>query len=299
MLSVEHLDDGWREGDRRNAMSVDVEEHFHAAALSSGLPRAAWPGCESRVLANMDRLLDHFDRRGVTGTFFTLGSVAERHPGLVRAMVARGHEVASHGYDHVRVCDQTPEEFGQDIGRTKKVLEDIGGRAVLGYRAANFSIDDRTPWAFDVLAAAGYRYSSSVNPIRHDHYGVPDAPRQPFRPGPGPLVEIPITAVAWLGRRWPAGGGGYFRLVPYGLWRRAVRRVNVGEGRPANFYMHPWEIDPGQPRVAVGGLAGFRHYVNLEIMQGKLDRLLAEFRWGRMDHVYGAVLAAAAAGGAA
>ncbi|MCW6511341.1 XrtA system polysaccharide deacetylase [Lichenifustis flavocetrariae] len=295
MRVVEILEDACR-GHKSplNAMSVDVEEHFHAAALANAYPRAGWAGLESRVTASTESVITQFDRWGAKGTFFTLGCVAERYPRLVRKIVDAGHEIASHGYDHIRVTDQMPQAFAADVTRTRKVLEDIGGQAVLGYRAANFSINDRTEWAFEALADAGYRYSSSINPIRHDHYGSPDAPRQPFRPGPGPVVEIPITAVPWLGRRWPAGGGGYFRLLPYGLWRRAVRRVNCAEARPVNFYFHPWEIDPGQPRAKVGAVARFRHYVNLDTMQSKLDRLLAEFRWGRMDQVYAEALAGGA-----
>lgn len=276
-----------------NALSVDVEEHFHAAALDPALPRSTWDTLESRVVANTGRLIDLFARHGAKGTFFTLGSVAARHPGLVRAIAQAGHEVASHGYDHVRVCAQDPAAFAADVRRTRLTLEDIVGQPVLGYRAANFSIDRRTPWAHEILAEAGYRYSSSVNPIRHDHYGEPDAPRAPFRPGSSALVEIPVTTVAWLGRRWPAGGGGYFRLVPYTLWRQALHRVNGRERRPANFFIHPWEVDPGQPRAAVRGTARFRHYVNLGRCAGKLDRLLDDFSWDRMDQVYGAILAEA------
>lgn len=276
-----------------NALSVDVEEHFHAAALEPALPRSTWDTLESRVVANTERLIDLFASHGAKGTFFTLGTVAARHPGLVRAIAEAGHEVGSHGYDHVRVGAQDPAAFAADVRRTRLILEDIAGQPVLGYRAANFSIDGRTPWAHEILAEAGYRYSSSVNPIRHDHYGVPDAPRAPFRPGPSALVEIPVTTVTWLGRRWPAGGGGYFRLAPYTLWRQALGRVNGYERRPANFFIHPWEVDPGQPRAAVHGTARFRHYVNLARCAGKLDRLLHDFRWDRMDRIYGAILAEA------
>lgn len=273
-----------------NALSVDVEEHFHAGALARALPRSMWDCCESRVVANTRRMLDLFARRGAYGTFFTLGSVARHHPDLVRAIAAGGHEIASHGYDHFRVGEQSPRVFAEDVERTRKILEDVSGQPVVGYRAANFSIDHATAWAHEALTEAGYRYSSSVNPIAHDHYGVRDAPHRPFRPDRGNILEIPITTVAWCGLRWPAGGGGYFRIAPYALWRRVVGRVNVSEGRPANFFIHPWEIDPHQPRAKVGGLARFRHYVNLDGAEAKLDQLLAEFRWDRIDRVYGAIL---------
>jgi polysaccharide deacetylase family protein (PEP-CTERM system associated) len=270
-----------------NALTVDLEDYFHAAALRSAFPRASWNDCDSRVERNTARLLDMFAAAGVTATFFTLGCVARQSPDLIRRIASEGHEIASHGFAHYRVSEQSPREFAEDVRATKRILEDISGQEVIGYRAANFSVDRNTWWAFDVLAQEGYVYSSSVNPVRHDHYGVPGAPRFPFLAGESGILEIPVTTVVWLGCRVPAGGGGYFRLLPYPLYRRALQRVNRVENLPGNFYFHPWEIDPGQPRGAVSGTSRFRHYVNLTTMEEKVRRLLAEFRWSRMDVVYG------------
>ena len=269
-----------------NAMTVDVEDYFHAAALAAALPRSSWEGCDPRVDRSTARVLDMFAAAGVTGTFFTLGCVARQFPDLIRRIASEGHEIASHGFAHYRVCEQSPRDFAEDVRATKRLLEDISGEAVIGYRAANFSVDRSTWWAFDVLAQEGYRYSSSVNPVRHDHYGIPGAPRYPFVASETGIVEIPVTTAVWLGCRFPAGGGGYFRLFPYALYRWALQRVNKMEGRAGNFYFHPWEIDPGQPRASVSGTARFRHYVNLATMEAKIRRLLAEFRWSRMDLVY-------------
>jgi polysaccharide deacetylase family protein (PEP-CTERM system associated) len=269
-----------------NALSVDVEDYFQVSALAPHIDRASWAQRESRVAANVDRLLDLFAERGAHVTFFTLGWVAERYPHLVRRIVADGHELASHGYAHLRASEQTREEFAQDVRRAKGLLEDLSGHVVQGYRAPSFSIGPANPWAFDELLGAGYRYSSSVYPIRHDHYGSPDAPRfaYPARPG---LIEIPLTTTRVFGRNLPAGGGGYFRLAPYRLSRWALRRVNVIDKQPAIFYMHPWEIDPNQPRVAGTSLkTRFRHYVNLGKTEARLRRLLDDFRWGRVDEVF-------------
>lgn len=270
-----------------NAMSVDVEDYYQVSAFAGVVPRSAWPDYPSRVEDSTRRVLDLFAASGVRATFFVLGCVARRHPDLVRAIVAAGHELASHGHDHYRVGEQTPREFAVDVTATKARLEDIGSVAVQGYRAASFSIGRGTWWAFATLAEAGYRYSSSIHPIRHDHYGVPDAPRFPFRPGGGDLTEIPVATVEILGRRWSCAGGGFFRLFPYGWSRWAIGRVNRQEGRPVTFYFHPWEIDPGQPRVAgLPARSRFRHYINLRAMEGKLRRLLAEFAWSRIDAVH-------------
>ncbi len=240
----------------------------------------------------MDRILAAFDQAGVRGTFFTLGWIADRHPAVVRAIVAGGHELASHGYGHARADGQTPEEFRQDVRRAKQVLEDLGGVAVAGYRAPTFSIGPRNPWAFDVLAEEGYRYSSSIYPVRHDLYGVPDAPRFPYRPASGPLVEIPMTTVRVMGRNVPCAGGGYFRLMPYPLYRMLLRRYHRAEHAAGVFYFHPWEVDPGQPRMQKAGrMAQFRHYVNIPAMQSRLERLLQDFTWDRMDRVFAPALA--------
>ncbi len=271
------------------AMSIDVEEAFHAAALSSVAPRASWDGMESRVVSTTDRILALLEAAGAQATFFVLGCIAARFPRLVRQMAEAGHEVASHGWAHYRVGEQTPESFRDDVARAKAALEDAAGVAVAGYRAANFSVDAHTWWAYEALAETGHRYSSSVNPVRHDHYGLPDAPRQPFMTDAG-IVELPMTALEGLGRRWPVSGGGWFRLLPYALSRAGLARAAASGARPV-FYFHPWEIDPAQPRLPAPPLARFRHYVNLEAMQGKLERLLADFAWDRMDRVFAESLA--------
>ncbi|MDE2580810.1 MAG: DUF3473 domain-containing protein [Rhodospirillales bacterium] len=280
-------------GPVRNAMTVDVEDYFQVQAFAACVARADWDGFASRVEVNTDRILAQFDAAGVAATFFTLGWVAQRHPALVRRIVAAGHELASHGWDHTRADAQDPAAFRADIGRTRRLLEDIGGVAVAGYRAATFSIGARNLWAFGVLEEEGYRYSSSVNPIRHDLYGMPDAPRSPFRPAGTGLWEIPMTTLRAGGRNLPCSGGGYFRLLPYRLFRAGLRRVNRSEQRPGIFYFHPWEVDPDQPRIAgVGWKSRFRHYTNLHRMSGRLNRLLGDFAWGRMDQVFAGLLAA-------
>lgn len=270
-----------------NALTIDVEDYFQVSALAPYINRRDWESCECRVERNIDRILDMLAQQGVAATFFTLGWIAERYPALVRAIVAAGHEVASHGYAHERANELTPAAFSADIERAKRLLEDLTGTAVSGYRAPSFSIDaGNRAWAFEALARAGYRYSSSVYPVAHDHYGVPDAPRFPYRPLPE-LLEVPPTTVHALGRNWPASGGGYFRLLPYGLSRRLIARVNRTDGQPAVFYFHPWEIDPGQPRIpGIDLKTRFRHYVYLERMEAKLMRLLGDFGWGRMDRVF-------------
>lgn len=269
-----------------NALSVDVEDYFQVSALAPHIDRASWDARPCRVEHNVHRLLELFERTEAKATFFTLGWVAERYPALVRDIVAGGHELASHGYGHLRASDQNREQFLDDVRRAKGLLEDIAGAPVHGYRAPSFSIGPGNLWAFDALLDAGYRYSSSVYPVRHDHYGMPEAPRFPYQARPG-LIEIPITTTRMLGRNLPAGGGGYFRLAPYALSRWALRRVNRKDGRPAVFYFHPWEIDPAQPRVQGTSLkTRFRHYVNLAKTEGRLARLLNDFRWGRIDDVF-------------
>ncbi|MGI4943535.1 MAG: XrtA system polysaccharide deacetylase [Janthinobacterium lividum] len=278
--------------DATGAMTVDVEDYFQVQAFAGVVERAAWDSLPCRVEANMDRILAAFDQAGVRGTFFTLGWIADRHPAVVRAIVAGGHELASHGYGHARADGQTPEEFRQDVRQAKQVLEDLGGVAVTGYRAPTFSIGPRNPWAFDVLAEEGYRYSSSIYPVRHDLYGVPDAPRFPYRPTSGPLVEIPMTTVRVMGRNIPCAGGGYFRLMPYPLYRMLLRRYHRAEHAAGVFYFHPWEVDPGQPRIQKASrMAQFRHYVNIPAMQGRVERLLQDFTWDRMDRVFAPALA--------
>ncbi|MEM9057716.1 MAG: XrtA system polysaccharide deacetylase [Pseudomonadota bacterium] len=268
-------------------MSVDVEDYFQVSAFDDYVERSDWDSFASRVEPNTERLLDMFDRHGVKSTFFTLGWVAERFPALLRRMADDGHEIASHGWRHIRAFTQTPAEFREDVSRTRKLLEDVTGVAVTGYRAASYSIDRRNLWAHDELAEAGYRYSSSIYPIAHDHYGMPDAPRFAFRLQPEGLLEVPVTTVQLGDRRYPAGGGGWFRLMPYALYRRALRTVNEAEQQPGVFYIHPWEIDPGQPRIdGLNAKTRFRHYLNLARVEARMERLLADFRWDRMDRIF-------------
>jgi polysaccharide deacetylase family protein (PEP-CTERM system associated) len=268
-------------------MTVDVEDYFQVQAFAHCIARASWEHTPPRVEANVDRILALFDAAGVKATFFTLGWIAQRHPAMVRRIVAEGHELASHGWDHTRADAQDPASFLADVSRTRTVLQDIGGVPVTGYRAATFSIGARNLWAFRMLAQAGYLYSSSINPIRHDLYGMPDAPRRPYRPEGGQVWEIPMTAVRLFGRNWPCSGGGYFRLLPARLYRAGLARVNRREGRPGIFYFHPWEIDPGQPRVAgCGWKSRLRHYTNLSRMEADVARILRDFAWDRMDRVH-------------
>jgi len=272
----------------KNAMTCDVEDYFQVSAFAPYIDRDSWPTRECRVEANMERILAIYERHGVKATFFTLGWIAERYPGMVRKIVAAGHELASHGYGHLRASDQDRAQFDNDIRSSKALLEDIGGQAVLGYRAPSFSIGHGNLWALEALQEAGYRYSSSIYPIAHDHYGMPDAPRFAFYPhGPDGLLEVPVTTVNMLGRNLPAGGGGYFRLLPYALSRWMMQKVNREDQQPALFYFHPWELDPGQPRPqGLDAKSRFRHYVNIERMEGRLEQLARDFAWDRMDRIF-------------
>lgn len=271
----------------RNALSVDVEDWFQVGAFERVIDKGDWAGLESRVARNTDAVLDLFARAGVKATFFTLGWVAERAPAQMRRIVAEGHEIASHGWDHDRVFTMDAERFRADLRRARAVIEDAAGVAVTGYRAPSFSIDTRTPWAHRVLAEEGYAYSSSVAPVRHDHYGWPESPRFAWRPvADSALIELPVTTARLGGRTLAAGGGGFFRLLPYRFSRWAIKQVHREAGRPAVFYFHPWEIDPAQPRVANAPLRSkLRHYSRLDAMEGKLERLLGDFQWGRVDEV--------------
>lgn len=270
-----------------NGLSVDVEDWFQVGAFEKVIARGDWDCLKTRVENNVYRILDLFAEADVKATFFTLGWVARRHPAMMRRIAEAGHEIASHGYDHARVFTFDRKAFAEDIRIARAVLEETSGQRVTGYRAPSFSIDHRTPWAFAELAAQGYAYSSSVAPVVHDHYGWPEAPRFAFRPlGSSPLVELPVTTAMLGGRRVAAGGGGFFRVLPYGFSRWAIRQVNRAEGRPAVFYFHPWEIDPAQPRVGHAPMRSrLRHYTGLARMAGKLSELVHEFRWGRMDAV--------------
>lgn len=270
-----------------NALSVDVEDWFQVGAFENVIDRSDWDGLEQRVERNGNAVIDLFAEAGVKATFFTLGWVAERYPALLRRAAEAGHEIASHGWDHVRVHTMTPEAFRADLKRARTAIEDACGQTPTGYRAPSFSIDKRTPWAHRVLAEEGYVYSSSVAPLRHDHYGWPEAPRFAHRPLAGSdLTELPVTTVEVGGRRMAAGGGGFFRMLPYGFSNWAVARVNKADRRPAVFYFHPWEIDPAQPRVSGAPLRSrLRHYSRLSTMRPKLLRLFKEHSWGRTDEV--------------
>lgn len=272
----------------RNAMTIDVEDYFQVSAFADRIARADWPRLPCRVERNIDCILGLLDDAGVNATFFTLGWVAERYPAMVRRIVEQGHELASHGYGHLRASDQTPEEFAEDVASSKAILEDLSGQPVLGYRAPSFSIGTNNLWALDVLLQEGYLYSSSIYPIRHDHYGMPHAPRFRFYPnGEDGLLELPITTVRFMQRNFPAGGGGYFRLFPYALSRWLLQHVNQRDKQSGIFYFHPWEVDPGQPRQTnIGMKTRFRHYVNLGRTENRLKALTRDFRWDRMDRIF-------------
>lgn len=269
-----------------NALTIDVEDYFQVSAFAPYIRRDEWDARECRVERNVDRLLAMLSARGTQATFFTLGWVAERYPQLVRRIVDGGHELASHGYGHERASDLDRAALRADLDRAKKLLEDIGGVAVRGYRAPSFSIGHGNLWAFDTLAETGHAYSSSLYPIRHDHYGMPDAPRFAHRRDNG-LLEIPVTTVRLGERNLPSSGGGWFRLFPYPVTRWMIERVNREDRQAAIFYMHPWEIDPAQPRIAgIDAKTRFRHYVNIGRTEERLQRLLGDFRWGRMDRIF-------------
>ena len=269
-----------------NPLPIDVEDYFQVSAFAPYIQRADWDARECRVERNVGRILDMLAAQKTQATFFTLGWIAQRYPHLVRRIADEGHEVASHGYGHERVSDLTPEAFAHDIRTAKHLLEDIAGVAVTGYRAPSFSIGQGNLWALDVLQQEGYRYSSSIYPIQHDHYGMPDAPRFAHRIRPD-LIEVPPTTLRMFNRNLPSSGGGYFRLFPYALSRWMLRQVNQNDQQPAIFYFHPWEIDAAQPRVAgIDARTRFRHYVNIPRMEQRLQRLLQDFQWGRMDHIF-------------
>jgi polysaccharide deacetylase family protein (PEP-CTERM system associated) len=268
-------------------MTVDVEDFFQVQAFARTIDRADWDRWPRRVEANTERVLALFEEHGVKATFFTLGWIADRHPTLIRRIVDQGHELASHGYAHIPVHDQKPREFKADVRKTKKLLEDISGSSVIGYRAASFSIREDNLWALSILAEEGYAYSSSVYPVRHDLYGMPQAPRFAFKPCGDRFLEIPMTTLRIFGRNWPWSGGGYFRLAPYGLARWGLKRVNDREHQPCIFYFHPWEIDPEQPRPSGLPLKSrFRHYLNLRQMEARLCHLVQDFAWDRVDRVF-------------
>lgn len=269
-----------------NAMTLDVEDFFQVAAFEGLIDPANWESYPLRVEQNTRKVMALFADQKIKATFFLLGWVAERLPQLVRDIAAEGHELANHGYAHARINSQSRQSFRADIRRAKALIEDISGEQIRGYRAPSYSIDSTTPWAHDEIAEAGHSYSSSVYPVKHDLYGIPDAPRFPYRCANG-LTEIPITTLRLGGRNLPIGGGGYFRLLPYGLYRQALLRFNQTEKVAGLFYFHPWEIDPEQPRPAGAGFRSrFRHYLNLDRMESRVTRLLGDFHWDRMDRVF-------------
>lgn len=272
----------------KNAMSIDVEDYFQVSAFAPHIRREDWDSLPCRVERNVDLILALLDEAGAKATFFTLGWIAERHPQVVRRIVEGGHELASHGYGHQRASDLTPAQFRDDIVRAKGILEDIGAVAVRGYRAPSFSINHQNWWAVGELENAGYIYSSSIYPVKHDHYGMPDAPRFPHRPnGESGILELPPTTVPMMGRNLPAAGGGWFRLLPYALSRWMLRRVNEQDRAPCMFYFHPWEVDAEQPRQSgLSAKTRFRHYVNLQRMPGRLQQLFNDFEWDRVDRVF-------------
>jgi polysaccharide deacetylase family protein (PEP-CTERM system associated) len=274
-----------------NAMSVDVEEYFHASALEQAAPRSSWESLPTRVVPTTQTLLELFASRNVKATFFILGWVADKYPALVRDIAAAGHEIASHGYWHQIVYALSPTEFRDDISRSKKVLEDLAGTPVTGYRAPSFSITRKSLWALDILAEEGYLYDASIFPVRHDRYGIPDAPRHSYALAQGDrqLTEVPPSTIRLGGQNLAVAGGGYFRLLPYGWTRSGMARLNNHERRPAIFYLHPWEIDTEQPRLPVGLVTRLRHYGNLGRTAGRLARLLDEFRFAPVVDVVAAL----------
>jgi polysaccharide deacetylase family protein (PEP-CTERM system associated) len=270
-----------------NGMSVDVEEYFQVWAFAQAVDPADWDGFPSRIEKSIDIILRRFDEAGVKATFFVLGWIAERHASMIRSIVDAGHEIASHGYAHAKVSSQSMQEFREDVTRAKAILEDLSGHVVKGYRAPSFSIGSNNMEALDVLVDTGHQYSSSIYPISHDHYGMPEAPRFSFRTKDSGILEIPMSTVSLFGRNLPCGGGGYFRFAPYRYFRWAIRRLNESERKSAVFYFHPWELDHEQPRMKnISSKARFRHYFNLGRMEQDLQRLLGDFRWDRMDRLF-------------
>ncbi|MFA7554741.1 MAG: XrtA system polysaccharide deacetylase [Spongiibacteraceae bacterium] len=270
-----------------NAMTIDVEDYFQVSAFEHAIDPADWDSIACRVEANIDRLLQMFAEHNAKATFFTLGYIAQRYPQLIKRIVEQGHELASHGFMHKRATDQSQSEFQQDIGSAKKLLEDLTGQSVVGYRAPSFSFNEQNPWVYDALAAEGYQYSSSVYPVKHDHYGIPDAPRFKYKTDSG-VDEIPLSTLPIMGKNIPISGGGFFRLYPYPLTRWAVKRFAATEAQPYIFYLHPWEVDPQQPRVdGISAKSRFRHYLNLSKVEGRLNNMLSDFEWSSMKAIYG------------
>jgi len=270
-----------------NALTVDVEDYFQVSAFDNYIARSDWDSIPSRVESRTDLILSMFDEASVKGTFFTLGWIAKRFPDMIRRICDQGHEIASHGWEHTRLTFMKPEQFKEDVSRTKALLEDISGRPVLGYRAPSYSIGRDNDWAHDVLGETGHVYSSSIAPINHDLYGIPDAPRFAHHRGAAQLLEIPISTVAIVNKNWPCGGGGWFRLYPYWLFKRAFEKINTFDKQSGIFYIHPWEFDPDQPRLSgLDRKTTFRHYQNLGKTESRMHQLLKDFRWQRMDETF-------------
>jgi len=269
-----------------NALTIDVEDYFQVSAFSPYISRSNWENIECRVEKNIEVILEMLMRHGIKATFFILGWIAERYPSMVRKISSQGHEIASHGYGHERVTNLSKEDFLKDIKNSKRILEDISGTEVIGYRAPSFSIVEKNFWAFGLLADAGYRYSSSIYPIAHDHYGIPNFSRFPCKIQEN-FLEVPISTLRILNKNLPSSGGGYFRLFPYFFSKWILNKFNEIEGKPVIFYFHPWELDFDQPRVFDVDLkTRFRHYVNISKMENRLDLLCNDFRWGRMDDIF-------------
>lgn len=276
-----------------NALTIDVEDYYHVSAFESVVSHGSWNRYESRVESNTRRILNLLDEYGTRATFFILGCVAECHPSLVRAIAQRGHEIASHGYSHRRIYTQPPQQFREETRKAKKIVEDIAGQTVLGYRAASYSITDKSLWALDILVEEGFRYDSSIFPVRHDLYGIPGHQRFASaieRNGGGVMLEIPLSTIRIAGANIPVAGGGYLRLFPYAVTRRALLHLNLFERQPAVVYFHPWEIDPDQPRINAGWLSRFRHYTNLRGMESKLRKLFSDFAFAPIREVFASAL---------
>jgi polysaccharide deacetylase family protein (PEP-CTERM system associated) len=286
-VRFDHLDNQYRGRNLPNAMSVDVEDYFQVSAFDNRISRSEWDQMPSRIARNIDQVLGLFSEYDAKATFFTLGWVADRHPNVIKQIASEGHEIASHGYEHTRVGQLGRDKFFEDVCRTRKILEDVSGKPVVGYRAPSFSIGTDSLWAHDVLSEAGYEYSSSVFPISHDHYGLPAAPRFPFRLSESELLEVPPSTLRMFGRNWPCAGGGFFRLLPLAYSKWAMNRINRYESMPGIFYFHPWELDPEQPRVeGISRKASFRHYVNLDKFEGRMAAMLSSFRWESLRAVF-------------
>jgi polysaccharide deacetylase family protein (PEP-CTERM system associated) len=272
-----------------NALTVDVEDYYQVSAFESVVRFEDWDRYESRVERNTERVLDLLDEYKTKGTFFVLGWVAERHPELVRLIHQRGHEVASHGYAHKRIYTQSPEQFREETRRCKKLLEDIIGEPIWGYRAASYSITAQSLWALEILAEEGFSYDSSIFPIRHDLYGIPGHQRFFHHlngNGRRAIAEVPLSTVRIAGNNFPVAGGGYLRIFPYAVNHLAIRHLNRKEKQPAVVYFHPWELDPEQPRMAGAWLSRFRQYTNLSRLESRLRKLLARFSFGPIQKVY-------------